>query len=303
LESLQRHYQAGDVDETKYRATIATIPQNPADFPAWQVSMLKNIMGAKERLELERQQAGDAETARRNKAQEQNAAGQLAVSQGQLGVAQGSLAVSRDRLAHEKQQPRGQFLETPDGYVLGDPRAGTVAPVLGPNGKQVQGKSADRALTDSQAKANLFGSRMQEADKILKDMEGKGSQLAVNTKMGMEKLPVIGAVAGPTANMLMSSDSQQLEQAQRDFVNAVLRRESGAVISDAEFANAQKQYFPQPGDSKQVIDQKRRNRQLATEAFLAEVPEAKRGVPSLKSSGVSVPQQLPQMGFKIVGVK
>ena len=61
----------------------------------------------------------------------------------------------------------------------------------------------------------------------------------------------------------MPGKTQQVEQAQRNFVNAILRQESGAAIADSEFANAQKQYFPQPGDSKQVILQKKQNRETA----------------------------------------
>lgn len=38
---------------------------------------------------------------------------------------------------------------------------------------------------------------------------------------------------------------QQYEQAKTNFVNAVLRRESGAKISDEEFDSAEKQYFVQ----------------------------------------------------------
>jgi hypothetical protein len=200
-------------------------------------------------------------------------------------VARGNLALSRERLNFDKSAPRGQFLETPTGYVLGDPRAGTVAPVLGPDGKQVQGKAADRALTDSQAKANLFGSRMQEADKILSSLTGKYSPAAVQTKMGAEKLPGIGGAAGWAGNAMLSEESQQAEQAMRDFVNAVLRRESGAVISDSEFANAQKQYFPQPNDTDKNLKQKARNRQIAIEGLMAEVPSGKRGVPSLTNPG------------------
>lgn len=62
-------------------------------------------------------------------------------------------------------------------------------------------------------------------------------------------------------NILKTSERQQYEQAQRNFVNAVLRRESGAVISDEEFANARAQYFPQPGDSAKVVEQKAANRE------------------------------------------
>ena len=72
---------------------------------------------------------------------------------------------------------------------------------------------------------------------------------------------------------MLSDNNKKAEQAQRDFVNAVLRRESGAVIAESEFANAQKQYFPQPGDSAAVEKlQKARNRQIAIQGLLAEVP-------------------------------
>ena len=63
-------------------------------------------------------------------------------------------------------------------------------------------------------------------------------------------------------NILKTSDRQRFEQAQRNFVNAILRRESGAVINPDEFVNARKQYFPQPGDKPEVITQKARNREV-----------------------------------------
>ena len=76
-----------------------------------------------------------------------------------------------------------------------------------------------------------------------------------------------GRSVGKAGNYLLSSEQQRVDQAQRDFVNAVLRQESGAVISDAEFANAQRQYFPSPGDDAKTIAQKRANRKLAIQGF------------------------------------
>ncbi len=61
---------------------------------------------------------------------------------------------------------------------------------------------------------------------------------------------------------IKSQKYKQVEQAQRDFINATLRRESGAAIADSEFENAQKQYFPQLGDTKEVVKQKQRNREF-----------------------------------------
>jgi hypothetical protein len=67
----------------------------------------------------------------------------------------------------------------------------------------------------------------------------------------------------PFGNFLRTSEGQRYDQAKRDFINAILRQESGAVIGVDEFENAEKQYFPQPGDTADVIAQKRRNREAA----------------------------------------
>ena len=71
-------------------------------------------------------------------------------------------------------------------------------------------------------------------------------------------------------NSLISSDRQQFDQAERNFINAQLRRESGAVISPEEFAEARKQYIPQPGDDEGVLAQKAESRPIAIEAMQRE---------------------------------
>ena len=70
------------------------------------------------------------------------------------------------------------------------------------------------------------------------------------------------------SNYLTSPQFKMYEQAQRNFINAVLRRESGAAIAESEFANARIQYFPQPNDPPEV-ELKRKNRELAIELMLA----------------------------------
>jgi len=170
----------------------------------------------------------------------------------------------------------------PTRGVIVDVRGGTARPVLGPDGQPMGAK--DKDLTDAQAKANLFGSRMMEADKVIASMAGKYSPAAVNSKVAAGEIPVIGGVAGLVGNKMLSESSQQVEQAQRDFINAVLRRESGAAIAPSEFANAAKQYFPQPGDKPATLAQKARNRKLAVDGLMAEVPAGKR-----YTSGSSLP--------------
>src|SRR3990167_7733804 len=117
--------------------------------------------------------------------------------------------------------------------------------------------AANKPMTEFQAKAALYGTRAAQSDKVLKALEDKVNLYGL----------AAGQATGTLGNMAMSSEQQRVDQAQRDFVNAVLRQESGAVISDAEFANAKRQYFPSPGDKKEALDQKRANRQLAIQGF------------------------------------
>lgn len=130
------------------------------------------------------------------------------------------------------------------------------------------GDKANGPLNDVQSKALQFGTRMLQSGQALDQLSKQGvSQPGYIKRMA----DVVGA--GAMANWTQSPQQQQVEQSQTDYVNAVLRRESGAAISNSEFDNARKQYFPQPGDSGQVIEQKRRNRELATRGVLAEVPD------------------------------
>lgn len=101
--------------------------------------------------------------------------------------------------------------------------------------------------TTAQATVQGYADRMLESDKII-------------GKIGSQFTGAASYIGQAVPNIFKSSTRQQYEQAQRNFVNAVLRRESGAVISDEEFANAQQQYFPQPGDLPEVIAQKAANR-------------------------------------------
>ncbi len=123
--------------------------------------------------------------------------------------------------------------------------------------------------SDAQQKAASYGVRLQSSNEIITQNEALGAELT-------------GYVSGSDVfpNVMKSSERQQLEQAERDFINAQLRRESGAVIADTEFENAAQQYFPQPGDGPEVIEQKRRARDIAITNMGQEAGRAQRGVPA-----------------------
>ncbi|MBR1146673.1 hypothetical protein [Bradyrhizobium sp. AUGA SZCCT0431] len=54
-------------------------------------------------------------------------------------------------------------------------------------------------------------------------------------------------------NFLQSSNNQIYRQAQRQFTEARLRKESGAAIPTGEYESDSKTYFAQPGDTKEVL--------------------------------------------------
>lgn len=113
--------------------------------------------------------------------------------------------------------------------------------------------------TNDQSNAAGFFDRMSASNKIISGLEKQGTDYWQNFARNY-------APAG-TAAYLMTPEFQQYDQAQRDFINAQLRKESGAAISESEFENARRQYFPQPGDSDAVIKQKAQNREIAIKAM------------------------------------
>lgn len=141
-----------------------------------------------------------------------------------------------------------------------------------------------KPLNDTQSKALLFGTRMREADLILSKLAAEGTTTSIPGSRG---------AMGGAINAMSSANKQMLDQAKRDFVNAVLRRESGAVIADTEFANAEKQYFAQIGDDPKTIQQKANNRKLALDGILLEVPEKQRNSLQPRSADIT-PLAMPK---------
>jgi hypothetical protein len=171
-----------------------------------------------------------------------------------------------DAKTRAPQQPTYPTITTAEGIFEKRPEG--LVPLLDPRTKKpLRPMARERPITEFQGKNALYGSRALDADKTLTDLEEKISVTGLATKQAIQDMPLVGGPLGAASNLALSKNQQAVEQAQRNFVNAVLRQESGAVISEQEFANAKKQYFPQPGDKKGVIEQKRRNRQLAIQGF------------------------------------
>lgn len=188
------------------------------------------------------------ESARHNKVSE-------GISQEQLGVSKGNAAETvRHNKVSEKNasNPAGK---APSGYKFNPD--GTLS--------AIEGGPGDRKLnpTETQGKSSLYATRAAQADKILNDLEGEYSRAGLGASQSAQDLPLGGLGISALANQLTPANAQKADQAQRNFINAILRQESGAAISASEFDNARRQYFPQTGDSDDVVAQKADNRRSA----------------------------------------
>lgn len=147
-----------------------------------------------------------------------------------------------------------------------------------PQNDQIIPLTAPKAASNEQLNAAGFADRMHSAGGLLDTYEQQGLNA---TDQFLTGSPFIPSVIGNSIVGKTNPDYQLFDQARRDFINAQLRRESGAVIGPDEFNNANKQYFPQPGDSEAVIRQKRDARRLAIESMGRSAgPNYKRPVPT-----------------------
>lgn len=109
-----------------------------------------------------------------------------------------------------------------------------------PAPKMVEGKD----LTEGQSNSLGFASRMMLNEGTINDVVGRGYRPGGLTEFGF------------TPERLRSDDRKIYDAAKENWIAAALRKESGAAIGKDEYAAADRQYFPQPGDSDKVLKQK-----------------------------------------------
>ncbi len=174
------------------------------------------------------------------------------------------------------QAPQGfSFEQGADGSVSFSQGGTNAAGMTAGNGK---------SLTVDEGKNTGFFIRARQSAGILDQLESEGTDLFAKIANG---IPIAG-------NYLQTPEYRQYDQARRDFINAVLRRESGAVISDQEFANAELQYFPQPADDPATIEQKRRNRAAALQGFAIGAGDGVNRIPAQQPAAQPAPEQPAQ---------
>jgi hypothetical protein len=182
----------------------------------------------------------------------------MGIDQQQLGLAVKRFKLSADEFA------RGNYSvkETEGGfaYVPTVPGLPTI-PIMGGGNEPLKGKVG--ALTESQSNAFGFAQRMERVNGILAPLEAAGSYPGVGSAVA-GAIPFVG---GAAQRNVQSPDVQRYQQAASDWIRAKLRKESGAAIGVDEAKQEYVTYFPMPGDSAAVIEQKRQARMLATDAM------------------------------------
>ena len=189
------------------------------------------------------------------------------------------------------------------------PMGGTKAPSGGngvsmtmPDGTTVQ-VGGGMKLTEGQSKdLNYF----QRGNAALPTIEANESALASAGQNALNAVPGVG-------NYLTSDEYQTANQAGREFLAAILRKDTGAAITKQEFEIYGPMFLPQPGDGDDVLKQKRVSRSRAMKVMkdglgsaspMADLPVPQNPgtppqagaslVPGSDAAGAAPPMQTPQ---------
>ena len=140
---------------------------------------------------------------------------------------------------------------------------------VGPDGTLSYTGGGSPKLTEGQSKDLVYYTRGAEA---LKNLGATGEVLADPARRAGAALPGIG-------NALVGANYQQAEQAGREFLAAVLRKDTGAAVTKQEFDLYGKTYLPQPFDTPETLQQKAQARATALEAIRSGMGPAQQLVP------------------------
>ena len=152
----------------------------------------------------------------------------------------GEIPLSRIEYSQAKKGP-GFSVTTADGTVV-----------------QLGGKSEN--MTEAQSKDLVYATRAQGA---LKNLDKYGDSLTSRLQKVAELDPT------GWARELQSDEYQLARQAGNEFLQAILRKDTGAAITEQEQQLYGVTYLPQPGDSAALLAQKKKSRHRAIIALKA----------------------------------
>lgn len=232
-------------------AAISRIPTDPQGFQQWRMQAGMGMEKFQEHLLKTRQQN---ETERNNRAQN-------TVAQGQLAVAQGNL--------NQRKQEFG-YQQAKDAQERKDKLSG-----------------ADQSkITEGERKAATLLMRLRGSQKQLETVLST-SPSAAKPGLLSETLRNVPIVGGDTpANLVTDQNRQRVEAAQLDILDAALTLGTGAAYTKEQLRGYARSYFPQIGDDKATVEDKRvRLSNLIQAAEIAAGNAASRAVPAGTNTG------------------
>lgn len=108
-------------------------------------------------------------------------------------------------------------------------------------------------FSGEQRQAAAFGDRLNKAEGVLSGIQFRPTAKQEAARKAAEGLPFGESLL----STFSSKERQQYEQAKGQWIAAALRKESGAAIGKEEYDSFDKIYFPQPGDTAEVVAQKK----------------------------------------------
>jgi hypothetical protein len=161
--------------------------------------------------------------------------------------------------------------------VFFQPARGGGAPAIVPG---VSPPKKDSALTEAQAKAATFMSQMRAAEQELAGVPIDPTKLWSQIDVGL---------AGGLTNVAASPAAQRARQAQEQWAESFLRFKTGAAATADEVRGNVRTFFPQPGDSPEVIAQKKRAREQAAQDIAFAAGAAGQQKPPAKPAPAAAP--------------
>lgn len=159
----------------------------------------------------------------------------------------------------------------------------------------------EKVPTADQASSATYAFRMQSTHDKLMKMQDEGFDPASIAGLWYKR---------NWNNLIKDPTARQYAANKRNFINAVLRKESGAAIAPSEFLSADIQYFPQVGDDANTVlekdDARLRTiagmRSAAGDIAYQNVEEQYRKLKDDKKGGnMSVPSEVIVNGYRFKG--
>lgn len=198
----------------------------------------------------------------------ESGASRLAVAQS-LGVYGGDYLKNellREQLKTEKAQRAKIYSD-----MEANAGVGTISPTQVKTATDLQSATANLKLTEGQSKALAFGQRAVNADKALR-----------------ERLETYDptTIFSATGRLLKTDNARAFQRDLSDFITAVLRKESGATITEDEFDRFIPLYSPQGiMTNQQDVVQTNLKRDSAIDALISEAGPASAALAAYKNAG------------------